>query len=500
MVVLGWIMIHALFVLAGGALLVALELVGRDARSLLWALGPAYLTGVALVVLPLIALAVIGIPIGLPTILVVALLEAGALLAFALTRGDWGRASVRAVIGQAKAERGIVLFLAAGVVVYLLLAGAALKDAPVSWDEAHMWSMRAVAIYHYDGLVDAIFTNVAAFAPFHMDYPPFQPTFEATIYHGLGHEAVQYIHIELWGLYAAAIWTAAWLLAPGRRAIAWLPPLAAIAVAGGPQNSPTLGNADLTAGLFVGLGALCLGLWLQRRATPHLVLGALFLAAGANSKKEGLVFAAAIAVAIVGVLVAIRAWRALGRLAIAGAGALVPVVPWLLYVRANDLPSGDTTPLSKIFAGDYLSSRVGRLGTSLDTITGWLVNSIWAYTAPALLGVAIVCFVARRARPIAAFYASSVALMVLALLWMYWTGNFADLPAWLELTGQRVVGTMAIVSAFGLAHLAATLALPARAGRAEPDGEVEELSGWLDVSDPPSARTRPASPAPSTPR
>jgi hypothetical protein len=495
MVVLGWILIHALFVVAGGGLLAALGLVRLDIRGLLWALGPSYLTGVALVVLPLILLLVIGVPVTLLSIVLVALFEAAGLLTFAVLRGEWGRAVMPAILGRLRYERWILLFLAAGVVVYFVFAGVAFKSAPVAWDEAHMWSMRAVAIYHYHGLVGGIFTNVAVFGPYHLDYPIFQATFEAAIYHGLGHTALQYIHVELWGLYAAAIWTAAWLLAPGRRAITWVPVLAAIAVAGGAQNAPALGNADVTAGLFVGLGALCLGLWLERRATPHLVLGALFLAAGANAKKEGLVFAAAVAVAILGVLLAIRAWRALGRLAAAGAGAVVFVAPWLLFVKANDLPAGDTTPLSKIFAGDYLSSRVGRIGPSLEAILGWLDKSIWAYAAPALLGVAIICFLARRARPIAAYYVASVVLMGIALLWMYWTGNFADLPSWLQLTGLRVVGTLAITSAFGVAHLASTLALSEPVAAVEGDGLGERLG----VSEPVPARTPRPFPVRSTP-
>jgi hypothetical protein len=500
MTVLGWLLIHALFVSAGAGLLAVLGLLRTDARGLLWALGPSYLAGIALVVLPLILLAVIGVGVSLLTVLVVSLVEAATLLTFALRRGALGRATAPTVIGASRPERWLIGILVVGLVGYLLFAGGALTDAPIGWDAAHMWELKALAIYHYDGLPGAVFTNVALLAPFHMDYPLMQPMFEAAIYHGLGHDAVQYVHVELWGLFAAAIWTAAWMLAPGRRVLAWLPPIAAIGVAGGAQNSPTLGNADLTTGLFVGVGALGLGLWLEKRQNPYLVLGVLFLAAGANSKKEGLAFAVAVVVAAAVVLVALRSWRALGRLAMTGAIGLALVAPWLVYVKANDLPSGDTTPLSQIFSGSYLVDRIDRLGPSIESTLGWLVNSIWTYAAPALLGVAILCFVVRVARPVAAYYVASVTLMICALLWMYWTGNFGDLATWLNLTGQRVVGTMAITSAFGVAQLASSLLARAPATPAPADETATPMAEWLDVTEAtPAGRSR-ASPAQSRSR
>jgi hypothetical protein len=473
MTALGWLMIHVLFVAAGGGLLAALGMVRPTWRSALWAVGPAYLAGVALIVLPLIALGVAGVTVSLVTVLVVALLEVSGLFAFATMRGEPGRATPPTMLGELRAERVLIAVLVVGLVGYLLFAGAAMTDAPIGWDAAHMWELKALALYHFDGVPDQVFTNVGSFETFHMDYPLMQPMFEATIYHGLGHEAVQYVHVELWGLWAAAVWTAAWLLAPGRRVMTWLPFVAVIGVAGGPQNAPTLGNADLTAALFVGLGALSLGLWLEKRQTPHLVLGALFLAAGANGKKEGVVFAAAVVVAAGAVLLGLRAWRAVGRLAIAGVSALVFVAPWLIYVRANHLPSGDTTPLSTIFSGSYLVDRVDRLGLSIESTLGWLVDSIWAYAAPALLAAAVVCFAVRYARPLAVYYVTAVALMICALLWMYWTGNFVDLPTWLSLTGARVVGSMAITSAFGAAQIASSmLATRAAEGEAPPAGPL----------------------------
>jgi hypothetical protein len=86
----------------------------------------------------------------------------------------------------------------------------------------------------------------------------------------------------------------------------------------------------------------------------------------------------------------------------------------------------------------------------------------------------------RFARPVAVYYVTAVTVMVCALLWMYWTGHFADLQSWLSVTGLRVTGTIAITSAFGLAQLVSSM-LGARAAQAPPRRTVSE---WLGVSEP----------------
>jgi len=84
-------------------------------------------------------------------------------------------------------------------------------------------------------------------------------------------------------------------------------------------------------------------------------------------------------------------------------------------------------------------------------------------------------------------------------LWTYWTGNFGDLPTWLNLTGQRVVGTMAITSAFGVAQLAS--ALLARApDTPAPAEETATVPEWLQVTEATPAGSSRSSPAQSRSR
>lgn len=454
MTVLGWIAVHLLFALVGGALLAALGLIKPTRRGLLLALGPAYITGVACVTLALIIVMVVGLPFTDVTLLVTVAILTGGFAVVAIRRGDWARRLIPAIPPRSSAERWAVVLIAAAAAVFVVVAGGTFIRMPTNWDPAHMWQLRAGTIYYWHGLVSDVFTNVARFGPYHMDYPIAQATFEAAIFHGLGGEYIQWIHVELWGLFVASLWTAGYLLAPGRRMILWLPVLAALAL-GPVEDTPIQGNADLTVAMFTALGVLGVGLWLERRHFEPLVLGGLFLAAAANTKKEGLVFVAMIAVALVAVWLIRRRWRELRPMAVVLGGALLLIVPWLAYVRIHHLPSGDTVPLHTILSRGYLTGRLYRLSAAQTAVLGQFTNSGWAPVVPLLLVLGGACFIARRLRRVAAFYILAVTLMTCALLWIYWTENWPNINDYLALTVGRTILSIFAVATVAVAHLAA---------------------------------------------
>lgn len=455
MIVLGWIAVHSLFAVAGGAVLAALGMIRMTWRGILLALGPAYITGVACVTLVLIAAMVIGLPFNDVTLLVVAVVLTAAFVAVAMRRSGVGRWLAPATTPRSAAERWGVRLIGAVTAIFVLVAGAAFIRMPTNWDPAHMWQLRAGAIYYWHGLVPDVFTNVARFGPFHADYPIAQATFEAAIFHGLGGEHIQWIHVELWGLCAAALWTVAYLLAPRRRAIIWLPVVGAMAVATGLYDTPLQGNADLTLAMFVALGALGVGLWLERGHVAPLILGGIFLSAAANTKKEGLIFAAAIGVTVIGLLLVRRRRDELIPLAGVTAGAVLLIIPWLIYVRVHNIPSGDTAPLHTILSHGYLTGRLYRLSAAQTAVLGQFTSTSWPPAVPALLALAPICFFTRRLRRLAAFYVVSATLMTCALLWIYWTGTWVDINQYLSVSVTRVVMSVITVSAVGAAQLAA---------------------------------------------
>jgi hypothetical protein len=104
-----------------------------------------------------------------------------------------------------------------------------------------------------------------------------------------------------------------------------------------------------------------------------------------------------------------------------------------------------------------------------DGVLGELQDiNAWVWATPVLVGVGLACLLARRLRPLAAFYLIGSTLMVLALLWIYWTGSWPDVAIYLNVTVTRTTTSIALLAAFGAGHLAAAAALGAEAPEAEP--------------------------------
>jgi hypothetical protein len=161
----------------------------------------------------------------------------------------------------------------------------------------------------------------------------------------------------------------------------------------------------------------------------------------------------------------------------AGLGAIALIVPWLAYVSLNSLPSNDTVPLHTLLSNGYLSGRIFRLGIATDGVLGQLQDiNAWVWATPILVGVGLACLVARRLRPLAAFYLIASTQMVLALLWIYWTGSWPDVAIYLNVTVDRTTTSVALLAAFAAGHLAASAALAAE----EPEAEPETASAPAD--------------------
>ena len=97
-------------------------------------------------------------------------------------------------------------------VVYFALGALAFTDLPTLWDNANIWSLKALDLYYHDGLVDGLARN-AQLTYAHIDYPILLPLLEAGYFRAIGEVDLRLWHVELWALFAAALWTLAWLLA-----------------------------------------------------------------------------------------------------------------------------------------------------------------------------------------------------------------------------------------------------------------------------------------------
>lgn len=457
--VLGFVAVHALLAAPGAALLWALGIVER-LRGLPAALGPAYLTGVALVMPAMIALLTAGLPARLPQFVALSVVLTGAFAAAGVAAERRGRRVAEPAEDDPPGpggERWIWRAGIAAIALFFAVGATAFVNAPTTGDEATIWTFKAIALFQLDsGLGNDVFESRTGAA--HLHYPILQPVLESTFFRAMGGAKTMEWHMALWVLYGAFVWTVGFLLRRrGAGRLVVLAPVAALALTPAAARGLAIGYADVTVACLAALGALCVGMWVDGAPGRWALLGGVFLGAAANTKNEGQLAAVAVVVALAAVVAAARGrgWRPLaGTAAITAAS----VVPWLLWRSAQGHEDPVNVPLSQSLSLSYLSDRGGRLGSTLDYVFPELTNQgSWLWIAPAFLALALVCLVAGAVRRLAAFYLAATLLMFAGLAWVYWTGRL-DIDYWLQSSIARTVTGMILVGAAGLAHLATRLA------------------------------------------
>lgn len=176
--------------------------------------------------------------------------------------------------------------------------------------------------------------------------------------------------------------------------------------------------ADVPAAMFLCLGVLQLGVWLESGSRADLAIGALLLAGAAGIKNEGTL--GTIAALVVALVVAIAYRKRLREFLLFGGGVVVlAILPWRLWVAINHLQA--EIPVTKSVDPSYLSARSNRLSPAITSIYGQLTNvrSI-AVLVPIGIAVALAVLVRRGRRPIAGFYLGLGVVYFVSLVWAYW--------------------------------------------------------------------------------
>jgi hypothetical protein len=193
---------------------------------------------------------------------------------------------------------------------------------------------------------------------------------------------------------------------------------------------------------------------MQQGAAGYAILGGTLLAAGANTKNEGVVAAAAVLVAAGGAVVfgdrgRWRPWLAAAVLAAAG------TAPTFLWRSSQHLRGSDVAPLGDVLHWNYLVDRLDRVPKSFSALFDQMADpGRWIYIVPCLLALVIVCLIRGVARREAAFYLAVPTLMVLGLVFVYWTGN-PEIGYWLTYSADRTITGVVFVCGVGLVHLSA---------------------------------------------
>jgi hypothetical protein len=111
--------------------------------------------------------------------------------------------------------------------------------------------------------------------------------------------------------------------------------------------------------------------------------------------------------------------------------------------------------LGDVLRWSYLVDRLDRVPKSFSALFDQMADpGKWIYIIPCLLALAIVCLAKGVARREAAFYLAVPTLMVLGLVFVYWTG-YPEIGYWLTSSADRTITGVVYVCGVGLVHLSA---------------------------------------------
>jgi hypothetical protein len=412
--------------------------------------GPAWLTGVAILVPSLIVGLVLGVPLTIATLI---LLSAAWTAIARLVRARLVRARlVRARLVRAPrlgppardeaAGRGAAPELSSrtrlverlgvlALTAYAVVGAVAMARAPTGGDDARIWSLRGLTLTYYGRLQPEIFLNQGQSGS-HPVYPLFQPVLEAVLSRSVGYPALRLVHTELWLLFGAALWTAAYLLLRTRTGsgaverIITLAPIVTLAALSIAVSNLVSGYADTTGSTLLAVGTLGLGLWIETDEPGCLFLAAILLTAAASTKDEDLL--GALCVLVIGSLAALAHGGARGParrhclLSLAGLAAwfAVFVAPWRIWLKAHHLTDSVQPPLPRALEPSFLAHRTHQLNLTATAMLDHVLHN-WDWLAAVFIVTAGACLLTGAARRVVAFYLGCIAVIVVALVWLYTT-------------------------------------------------------------------------------
>lgn len=398
--------LNVLMLVIGIGLLPCFGLATRPA-ALLRALPFAYAVGFAATGIAVATLVVMHVPIGWPTMAVLAALA----LCAGWRRLERGPLELRLPRPGASLAAGWALLAVA--VAFLVREGVLLSVKPVlETDGWWIWGTRARALYDFGHPFAPVFTSQQYPA---LQHPLLLPALEALESHAIGRWDGTLVHLQLLGFVVAFVGGAWTLLRREAHPVLVGAVLLATVTAPSVLTQLETNDADIPVAAFIALGVLCLGLWLRGAGSDRLALAALFLAAGALTKNEGEMFALAAVVAT-----ALVAGRSRLRPLAYAAGAIVAAdLPWRAWIAIHHVKISEYS-MSDLLDPHYLSSHWNRVGPSAsELLTQIFSGSAWSYLVwMALAGVAG-ALLAGRFRS-AAFAIGFVVLGFGGLVAIYW--------------------------------------------------------------------------------
>jgi hypothetical protein len=443
----GLLFANALYLAIGVALLPLLR-VARTRGELAARLGLGYMVGVAATGALAAHLALIGVPIGLAELVVLAVLSIGA--AWWRFRRFPRQPRDRSPFGLgwfglgwfgiASRIVGAASFLAA--LVLLGHAAHAYSVRPlVEWDGWAIWGMKARALYDFGGVAHGLFTT-APYGP--LQHPLLLPSLEATGFRAMGAFDGTLVHVQLALLafgFAAALWTLLHERAPAALAGA---AILAIVTADSTLRQLASNLADVPLAFFVALGLVALARTLLDNESGLVPVAAVMLGAATLTKPEGLLFAAAALVPFV--LIA----RTRASLLTAVAVALI-LLPWRIFTAVHGLKNPEYS-FGDALDPSYLSDHSDRVRPAFAGVWHQVWSSGWAWLVPLALVAFVAALLAQRWR-LAGFACAWALLSFGGIVLVFWI-SVIPIELTLKWAAYRTVASLVI----GAASLAPLLA------------------------------------------
>jgi hypothetical protein len=346
------------------------------------------------------------------------------------------------------ASPAALLVTAAGVALTGLLLEALFRSARLqslqAYDAWAFWVPKAKALFFFGGLDQQVFTTFP-----NGNYPPLVPILDAAAFHAMGGPDLVTFHLQYWFLAVGAVGAVAGCLY--RHAPAWLlwPPLVLVLAVPRVASGLLTPQADVLLDALFVVAALLLVLWVRDGRGWRLAAAAVLLAGAVLTKREGLLFAAAVlAVALAASLGRRRAWaRVVAVAAIVGAAAL----PWRLWYTSNGL--GGEAP-SDAGLGGSLDRLLDALRLSFDVLFD---TSLWS-VVPVVGLIAVAAGLVWGDRRLAAFLGVLLGLVFLGGAWA--TYSYRELPITANEALNPIVrytGAVVLLAAAGMPLLLASV-------------------------------------------
>jgi hypothetical protein len=462
---------NVLELIVGVGIVLALGL-GADSRAFAARLGLAYGLGLAVTGILDATLAIVGVPIGLA--------QLGLLALASLLLGLLRRARMKHHGDEPVHAPSSTLF-AAGVATIttalVTLAAAAYTVTPLlKWDGWAIWGAKAQAMYDFGSATGPLFTS-PAYHGIQQSYPLLLPALEATDYRAMGAADGSVIHLQLLLFavaFAGSLFGLLW-----RRVPSELTALCVLAILAAPPVLQELAwnYADVPLAFALALGVVALGRWLTDDQPWLLVVAVIFLGAGVLTKNEGSMFAAVAFLPLLVYLAACDRRRALQLLAAAGAVVAV-LLPWRIFTSVHHLTTGDVHFSGALRPG-LLSTHAGRIAPSAHALVAQVGLARWGLLVPLTAVGVLAALIAGRS--LLGWFAIAWLLLSFAgLVLVYWISSL-PLQWYLDTTTERIVATLVIGGAALTPLLAADAWVESKAALRRlrtmrtPAGEPESL-------------------------